>query len=188
MPTVEKEPELEGERLRSIAWHAEPAAAVARQLETDPVAGLDANAAADRLRTFGPNELEHQGGTPWFVVLGRQFWDVLTYILLFAAALSLLVGETVDAVTILAIVGLNALLGFAQEWRAEQALAALRQMLAPACTVVRNQVQQVVATKHLVPGDLVLLDPGDHVPADLRLIMAKHLRVDESTLTGESDS
>jgi len=142
----------------------------------------------ERQAHYGPNELVHAGSVRWPQVLARQFWDVLTLILIVAGLLSLVVGEWVDAATIGTIVVLNALLGFAQEWKAERALAALRQMLRPHCTVIRNGEEQTIATVEVVPGDVVVLAAGHRIPADLRLFQTVELRVDESALTGESDS
>ena len=115
-----------------------------------------------------------------------QFVDVLILILLIAAGVSLAIGHGTDAITIMAIVVLNGLLGFVQEWRAERSLDALRRLLAPDSKVIRDGEQRIVPTRELVPGDLVVLDTGDRVPADLRLAESLNLRVDESALTGES--
>jgi len=121
-------------------------------------------------------------------VLGRQLTSPLVLILIAAAMVSAVVGEVLDAGVIVAIIVLNALLGFAQEWRAERALEALEQMLAPRSRVRRGGVEHDIEARELVPGDVVLLDEGDHVPADLRVLVQHRMRVDESSLTGESDS
>jgi Ca2+-transporting ATPase len=170
------------------AWHALDAAIVLERLGTDPRRGLDSEEAARRLAHFGPNAFEAARKTPWPAILARQFLSVLILILVVAAVVSFAVGETVDAAAILAIVVLNGLLGFVQEWRAEEALEALRRMLAPHSRVVRDGHEQEIEARALVPGDLVLLETGDRVPADLRLIETIRLRADESLLTGESAS
>ncbi len=167
-------------------WHALPAKAVVERLHTDPQQGLSTAEARRRLAESGPNQLQAVRQTPWYTVLARQFVDVLIGILLVAAVIAFAIGEVGDAVTILAIVVLNGILGFVQEWKAEQALAALQRMLAPRCTVVRDGREQEIDARDLVPGDIVLLEIGDRVPADLRLLEAINLKVDESALTGES--
>ena len=169
-------------------WHTLSPEAAGKQLQTDLKQGLSLEETARRLRQYGPNTLQTMQKTDWYVVLARQFTDVLILILLAAAAISMLVGEFGDAVTILVIVILNGILGFVQEWKAENAIEALQQMLQPRCMVVRNGRDQVVDSKDLVPGDIVLLEIGDRIPADLRLTEALNVKVDESTLTGESGS
>lgn len=176
------------ERLLSSSrpWHALPVSEVSTALGTDPETGLDEPTAIQRLSQYGPNKLRVAKRTRWYQILARQFVDVLIAILLIAAVISFAIGETGDAMTIMAIVVLNGILGFVQEWKAEQAMAALQRMLAPICTVVREGVEQKIEARRLVPGDLVLLSIGDRVPADLRLIAATNLKIDESALTGES--
>jgi Ca2+-transporting ATPase len=174
-------------RKPSRPWHALPARDALRELATS-AQGLDDAEAARRRRLHGPNEVDAAPRLRWTVVLLRQFADVLTAILAAAAALSLAIGDRTDAATILAILLLNAALGFAQEWKAERATAALQQLLAPWCTVLRAGAARRVAAQELVPGDVVLVSAGDRVPADLRLIEAAGLRCDESALTGESRS
>lgn len=168
------------------AWHALPPAEAARHLHTDLETGLDADTAARRLERHGPNAFEAREKLRWPVMLLRQFKDVLILILLLAAGVSAAVGDPVDAIAILAIIGLNAALGFFQEYRAERALAALKRLLAPSCRVIRGGVSRQMDASGLVPGDLVRLQPGDHTPADLRLVEARDLAIDESALTGES--
>ena len=114
--------------------------------------------------------------------------DVLIFILILAAAVSVAVGEMTDAVTIMVIVVLNGVLGFVQEWKAEKAIEALQRMLAPQCKVVRDGHEQTIDAEELVQGDMVMLEIGDRIPGDLRLVEALDLRVDESSLTGESES
>src|SRR5690606_25009737 len=115
-----------------------------------------------------------------------QFHNALIYFLLTAALLAALLGHVLDAGVILLVVLVNAIVGFIQEGRAEQALGALRAMLAPSARVVRDGQRSVVSVQDLVPGDIVLLEAGDRVPADLRLLRARGMLIDEAILTGES--
>ena len=170
------------------AWHATNSGTVFEKLAVDPATGLSAGEVAERLERFGRNHLESHTRVAWYRVLLRQFADVLIAILAAAAAVSFAVGEVLDASAILAILLANGLLGFVQEWRAEQALAALQGMLSRRCTVLRDGSEREVEAESLVPGDLVLLTSGDRVPADLRLYETNELQVDESALTGESVS
>ncbi len=172
----------------SPPWHALPVDAVLQRLQVDPVRGLSAAAVRKRQQQYGENALQAVRKTPWYTVLARQFVDVLIFILLVAAAISMAIGEFGDAWTILAIVILNGILGFVQEWKAEKALAALQRMLAPRCKVLRDGQEVEIDARQLVPGDIVLLEIGDRVPADLRLIESRNLKIDESALTGESVS
>ena len=174
------------EQTAKTPWHALEAAEVIARLHADPENGLATEEATTRLRKVGPNKLEEGPKTTWYQVLARQFVDVLIWILLIAAAVSALIGQTADAITIMAIVILNGILGFVQEWKAEKSVEALQQMLAPKCQVVRDGREIVIEASDLVPGDIVLLEIGDRVPADLRLLEALNVRADESALTGES--
>ena len=114
-----------------------------------------------------------------------QFHNLLIYVLLGAAVLAAAIGHVVDAGVILAVVIVNAVIGFVQERRAEKALEAIRGMIDPHASVIRDGRRTVVAAEDIVPGDLVLLEPGDRVPADLRLVKTRNLRIDEAALTGE---
>jgi len=169
----------------STAWHAEPAVEVLAALESGP-AGLSAEDAAARKERFGPNRLADAPGRGpiWRFLL--QFHNVLIYVLLGAAVLAAVIGNLADAAVVLAVVVLNAIIGVIQEGRAERALEAIRGMIDPHASVIRDGHRMVVAAEDLVPGDMVLLEPGDRVPADLRLIKARNLRIDEAALTGES--
>ena len=154
----------------------------------EPGIGLSEAEARRRLETFGPNVLEAARGPSWFGILLRQFTSVLIVILLIAALVAAIMGETVDAVAIVAIVVLNGALGFFQEWRAERTLEALRGLLAEHATVIRDGKAREIDMWEIVPGDHVLLQAGAKVPADIRLVDAAALRADESALTGESVS
>ena len=173
-------------RGRDVDWHALDVAAVEERLASDRERGLSTAEAGRRRALRGPNLLDEHRGTPWLAVLGRQFTNALIVVLIVAAAVSAAVGERADAATILAIVLLNGVLGFVQEWRAERALSALREMLSPFSTVLRDGEWTRVPAAELVPGDVLRLEAGDRVPADLRLDAVTDLRIDESPLTGES--
>jgi len=148
--------------------------------------GLTAAEAAARLGRFGPNRLTpRRGRTPLERFL-LQFHNVLIYVLLAAAAVTALLGHWVDTGVIVGVVLINAVVGFIQEGRAEQALAAIRRMLSLRATVLRDGVPRVVPAEELVPGDVVAIQSGDRVPADLRLLRVKSLRLEEASLTGES--
>jgi Ca2+-transporting ATPase len=170
---------------KTAPW-ARPAADVAAGFDTDTRRGLGRGEAAARLQAQGPNRIREEDGVLWSRIVIRQFTSPLILILVVAAVVSAAIGHRVDAVTILAIVLLNGILGFAQEWRAERAVLALRRMLSPECRVRRDGVLSTVAAETLVPGDVVALEAGDRVPADLRMASAANVTVDESALTGES--
>ncbi|MDA0733048.1 MAG: HAD-IC family P-type ATPase, partial [Chloroflexi bacterium] len=167
-------------------WHSINIDDAVARLDSHLGNGLSSGEAAQRLQAHGPNTLQAVKSTAWYTVLVRQFTDVLIFILMVAAVISLAVGEVTDAIVIAIILVLNGVLGFVQEWKAEQAIAALQRMLAPQAAVLRDGLEQNVEASGLVPGDVVLLDAGDRVPADLRLVQAPNLKVDESSLTGES--
>lgn len=148
--------------------------------------GLTTALAQQRMKRFGPNRLQQTPPpSPWQLFLG-QFKDFMTMVLLVATLISGLLGEYADALSIIAIVLINALLGFIQEYRAEQAIAALAKLNSPHVDIRRDGCELTVDVSELVPGDLVFIQPGMRVPADLRLINAVALEVDEAPLTGES--
>ncbi|MCL6500183.1 MAG: HAD-IC family P-type ATPase, partial [Firmicutes bacterium] len=159
---------------------------MALRLGTDLQQGLSPAEASRRARSLGPNALPEAGGPSPFRVLWAQFQSALVLVLLAAAAVSLLLGNAQEAVAVGAVVVLNAALGFLQEYRAERAMSALRRLVVPRARVRRAGQVREVTSRELVPGDVVLLEAGDRVPADSRLVEAVGLRVDESTLTGES--
>ncbi|MFQ3672313.1 MAG: cation-translocating P-type ATPase [Aggregatilineales bacterium] len=170
----------------SRVWHTQPAQLVLDEQGIRAESGLTAQQAAERLVQFGPNELvEKPPKSPW-AILYEQMTNPLVLLLIGAAGISLLLGKWDSFIAILAIVILNAVLGVVQEYRAEQAMAALKKMSTPSVRVRRDGVVQDVAAASVVPGDLVLLEAGSTVPADARLIEAAALRVQEASLTGES--
>jgi Ca2+-transporting ATPase len=152
----------------------------------EPALGLRTTEARRRLARDGPNRLEEIGGAGPAALLGRQFRNPLTALLAGAASVALLVGEPADAVAILFIVLLNGAFGFLQEWKAERELDALRRILTPECTVRRDGATLRVHSTQVVVGDIVALEEGDRVPADLRLLEGVGASADEAVLTGES--
>ncbi|MGY3090942.1 Ca2+-transporting ATPase [Hymenobacter sp. UYAg731] len=166
-------------------YHLLPATEVAQALHTT-AAGLDAATAAQRLAKYGPNQLADTRRKAWWQLLLRQFTDVMILVLLAAAGISVLVGEAQSAYVILAIIALNAALGFGQEYRADKAMAALQQLDPPQAQVLRDGQPRAVPAASLVPGDVVLLEAGNVIPADIRFLETHALKVDESSLTGES--
>jgi magnesium-transporting ATPase (P-type) len=175
----------DGERSSEAAWHAAPAAEVCARFETGP-GGLSSHEAARRLQAHGRNELPAAPGPHPIRRFLAQFNNPLIYFLLAAAVAAGLIGHHVDALVILAVVVINAIVGFVQEGKAEKALNAIRKMISPQASVLRDGRRLSVPVAGLVPGDLVLLDAGDRVPADLRLIRTRGLLIEEAVLTGES--
>jgi P-type Ca2+ transporter type 2C len=175
-----------GRKATNSNWHRLEANAVIQHLGSDVSSGLSVAEAARRLIKHGVNELKSSHRiSPWSILLG-QFKNVLIAILLVATALSVFLGHSAEAMAIALIVLFAVLLGFAQEYRSERALEALRQMAAPAAAVLRDGEEVVIAARDVVPGDIILLRSGDKVPADMRLIAAVNLQTDEAPLTGES--
>lgn len=168
------------------AWHAVAKEDILHQLDALPEGGLSNQEAARRLEEYGPNELKEAPPTTFWQMLWEQFNSFVVILLIVAAVISALLGDYFESAAIMAIVILNAALGVFQERRAEQALAALRELAAPDAHVIRDGSHQTVPARELVPGDLVLLEAGNFVPADIRLLEAINLRVEEAALTGES--
>jgi len=166
-------------------WHRRTAEEVMTLLETSPE-GLGSAEAARRLAVHGPNAIVEGKARSWTGLLAAQFLDVPILVLVGAAIIAGLIGDAVDTIVILAIVVLNAAIGFSQEWRAERALAALKAMTATNAMAMRDGRSVSVPTRDLVPGDIVRVEAGGIVPADLRLIEAAALRTNEAPLTGES--
>ena len=160
--------------------------AVARELGTSASSGLDSGEARARFADAGPNTIATGRGISPLAILASQFQDFMVLVLLGATAASAVIGEYKDAAAILAIVVVNAILGFVQEFRAERALAALAELSAPHARVLRGGQAQSIDAADVVPGDVLVLSPGDRIAADARLIEAYSLETDESVLTGES--
>ena len=170
----------------SALWHAMTADEVVKRLNTSIEKGLDAGEASSRLQKYGPNRLPEGKKRGPFMRFLSQFNNILVYVLLGAGFTKLMLNLWVDAAIIFGVVILNALLGFIQEGRAEKALDSIRNMLSAEARTVRGGETRMIAADQLVPGDVVLLESGDKVPADLRLADVKNFRTEEAALTGES--
>jgi Ca2+-transporting ATPase len=167
-------------------WHLTEAAQALKELGTDSSRGLTKNQVQERLERYGYNELRKEKKISPLLIFINQFKNTLIIILLIATGLSFLIGEVLDALIIAAIVILSTLLGFIQEYRAERALEDLKKMLSHTITVLREGKEEDVLSKELVPGDILLLEAGDKIPADARIIEEQSLQCNEGTLTGES--
>jgi len=170
----------------AATWHAISADEVVKQLATNGEKGLDATEASARLRKCGPNRLPEGKKRGPFMRFLAQFNNILVYVLLGAGFTKLMLSLWVDAGIIFGVVVLNALLGFIQEGKAEKALDSIRNMLSAEARTVRGGETRMSPAEQLVPGDVVILESGDKIPADLRLVDAKNLRTEEAALTGES--
>lgn len=166
-------------------WHQLTSQETLSKLNAKPTGLTDAEVAEKR-KTFGWNEIPEAGQRHWLSIFVKQFKSLLVFILLAAAFISGLTGHVVDVYVILAVILLNTLIGFFQELRAERAVASLKTMLVPMAKAIRNGEKTSVNAQELVPGDIVILEEGDSIPADARLIEAKNLRAIEAPLTGES--
>jgi Ca2+-transporting ATPase len=179
--------DLQTSSASSRAWHALPIEEIAAELASSASAGLGSAEAAQRLARDGPNQIREAQRESAFVMLLRQFGSVVIWVLIAAALVSVALGERIDGAAIIAIVILNAIVGFVQEYRAEQAVAALSKMTAPRARVLRDGQSHVVPAAEIVRGDLLVLAEGDLAAADARLIQSSMLRVNEAPLTGESE-
>jgi Ca2+-transporting ATPase len=176
-----------GGSVNSLAPHRVDAATLAADLRVDPIAGLSTDEAARRLAEYGPNELTAAPKVPGWKRFVAQFKEMLILILIGAAVVAYVAsGELKTPVVVILVVLLNAVLGFVQENRAEKSLDALRDMLVAHTRVRRGGELQNIETAQLVPGDIVLVEAGDRIPADGRLLTATHLEIEEAALTGES--
>ncbi len=167
-------------------WHAMEIDDLLQTLRTSKEKGLSDVEAKSRFAIYGPNELLAEKRISPVKIFLKQFANILLGILLIATAISALLGEIIDALVIFVIVLFVVILGFVQEYRAERTLESLKKMLSPTCTVIRDGNEKEILAKELVPGDIVVLKDGDKVPADIRLVEAVSLQVDEASLTGES--
>jgi Ca2+-transporting ATPase len=181
------QPRLQREKnpSRALAWHALADDAVYRKLQANPD-GLNPAQVEERLREFGRNILPSKKPPTLLQVVLHQFTSPLIYILLIAGVVALAIGDVKDAGFIFAVILLNAVIGTVQEWRAEQSAHALQTLLKIQARVRRDGRQQTIPAEELVPGDVVLLESGDKVPADLRFVQVNNLTIDEAFLTGES--
>src|SRR5215471_17049856 len=168
------------------AWHAMSQAEVVKRLHTSAENGLTLSEASSRLQEYGANRLPEGRKRSLLAKFFSHFNNVLIYVLIAAGFTKLMMSEWIDAGIIFAVVVLNALLGFIQEGKAEKALDSIRNMLSAEARTMRSGETRMIPAEQLVPGDVVLLESGDKIPADLRLIDAKNLRTEEAALTGES--
>lgn len=187
-PVIMSEPASRSHPDDKLPWHTRTATAAASDLGVEPAAGLGATEAAARLARHGPNQLASKAPRPAWKKFLDQFRNFLVIVLLGAAVLAAVLGDLNDAAVIAIVVILNATLGFLQEHRAEAALAALKNMLAPIARVRRDGQMAQIAAVELVPGDILLLEAGDRIPADARVLDAHAAEVAEAALTGESQA
>ncbi len=175
-----------GQAKKGKAWHAIPTDEVLKEHQVTAEAGLESSRAAKLLAEIGPNQLDEASRPTFWQMLWEQLNNFVVILLIVASIVSALLGDYLEAEAIMAIVVLNAILGIVQESRAEEALAALQKLAAPDAHVIRDGHRQVVPARELVPGDIVLLEAGNYIPADVRLIESINLKVEEAALTGES--
>ncbi len=177
--------ELDREQLRNTDWHAQDIESVYKSLETSEE-GLSQQEAEQRVGVFGPNRLKPPKKRSAFVRFLTHFHNILIYILLAAALVTALLGHWIDTWVILGVVLINTIIGFVQEGKAEKALEAIAKMVTLEASVLRDSTPKEINAEELTPGDLVILEAGDKVPADLRLVKARECAIDEAVLTGES--
>lgn len=167
--------------------HTETIDEVIEELNTSLKSGLSSAEAQNRTREYGLNVLEErERKAPWKMLL-EQFTETMVVILIIAAIISGFLGKEIETISILTIVVLFAILGFIQEFRAEKAMAALKKLAVPLVKVIRDGRTQEIASKHLVPGDLIIIEAGNIVPADVRIVETSNLKIQEAALTGEAD-
>jgi magnesium-transporting ATPase (P-type) len=169
----------------SVHWHALDSSEVISKLNSSE-SGLSINEAANRLSVYGLNKISRKSGDSILVLIWRQINNPLIWVLLGATLLAIILGKITDGLVVLAVVVINTIIGFLQEYKAGKAIEALIDMVPQNATVVRDEKNMVVPVAELIPGDIVLLASGERVPADMRIIAQKNLHIDEATLTGES--
>lgn len=172
--------------MSSKPWYTLSLQAVAKEFKTSLDHGLSSQAVQQRLEDYGYNELQEQPRPGFWSMLLDQFNNFVVLILIVASVISLVLGDYLEAGAILTIVILNAILGVVQESKAEQALAALQKMTAPEADVIRDGHRLAIPSREVVPGDVVILETGNYIPADVRLVESFNLRIEEASLTGES--
>lgn len=167
-------------------WYSKSREDILKELGVDPKQGLPHQEAGERLEKHGPNKLKGKPKKSLLSLFLAQLKDMLIYVLLGAALITMVIGEYVDAVIILIVVVLNAVIGVVQEYKAEKAIEALQQMTTPKSLVKRDGEVIEISSEELVPGDIVIIDAGRYIPADIRLLESINLQIEESALTGES--
>jgi len=178
--------ESEGKFRDDLAWESSEIDLILSFFRTDHEKGLTAEEAKSRLARYGPNELATGKRVSSLRLLAKQFVNVLLFLLLIASAISAFLGEWIDTIVIVVIIAFVVILGFVQEHKAEKSLEALKRILSPTCTVIRGGSENDIPIKEIVPGDIVILESGDKVSADMRLIESINMQTDEAPLTGES--
>ncbi len=171
----------------STAWHTQKIEEITENFDSDRSAGISDSDARERLEEHGPNRLPEKNKRGPVARFVAQFHNVLIYLLITAAVIAGFLGEWIEAIVILAVVLINVTVGFIQEGKAEKALESIKNMLSLEATVTRGGNRKTIDAEELVPGDLVSIKSGDRIPADLRFVRVKSLRVEESALTGESE-
>src|SRR5690606_32393128 len=167
-------------------FHAQSIDESIETLQTNISSGLSEDEAQQRLSTYGPNQLKTQHRKSIFQLFMAQLQDALIYVLFAAVVITMFMGEYLDGIIILIVILINATLGVIQEIRAGNAIEALRKMASPKALVKRDSQVKEIVSADIVPGDIVILDAGRYIPADLRLVESVNLQIDESALTGES--
>lgn len=167
-------------------WFSKSQQEALKELNVDPTAGLSSKEAKARLEKYGENKLKGKPKKSLISLFFSQLKDMLIYVLLGAVVITIAIGEHVDAVIILLVIILNAVIGVVQEYKAEKAIEALQKMTAPKSLVRRDGEIEEISSEQIVPGDIVIIDAGRYIPADLRLIQSVNLQIEESALTGES--
>ena len=168
-------------------WHTLETKSALDEFSSSSETGLTSTQVSENKIKYGANELIERGGRTAFQILWEQITATMVLILIGAAVVAGLLGDTKNTIAILSIVALYALLGFVQEYRAEQAIAALKKMSVPNVRVLRDGNLKELSARELVPGDIIQLETGNVIPADLRLLEAVNLRIQEAALTGESE-
>src|SRR5688572_10737306 len=166
-------------------WHTSTTESVFKELQSGRE-GLSTDEVAKRIQQYGPNQLQEKKKKPVWLLFLAQFKDVMIIILMVAAIISAIVGDLKDMIVILIIIIINAIVGFVQEYRAEKAIDALKKMSAAHVRVRRNKRVEQIPAADVVPGDVVLMEAGDMVGADIRIIESHSLKIEEASLTGES--
>lgn len=167
-------------------WFSKSQDEVLRELDVNPATGLSNTEAKERLEKYGHNKLKGKPKKSFWSLFLAQLQDMLIYVLLGAAVITIFIGEYVDSIIILLVVLINAAIGVIQEFKAEKAVEALQKMTTPRSLVRRDSQVQEIGSEEIVPGDIIILDAGRYIPADLRLIESANLQIEESALTGES--
>lgn len=168
------------------AWHAKDKTTVLDNLRTNESQGLTESDVKNRQKQFGQNELSKSRGRSVLNILWSQLNNIVVFLLLAAALLAFLTSRYPEGFAVAAVIVVNVVIGFLSEWRAMSSMQALRKVTEPEITVRRNAITIKVAASNLVPGDIVLLEKDQPVPADMRLLTSKNLQVNEASLTGES--